>query len=188
MVLAVFLLQPGHAQQLLKISLLCQGFGTPASGFPDPLLSYGLRLGSEWRYAGRGLVSLGQDVNLTMYVHKEMQTSLMLTTSPVVRLQLQNGLLAYFSLGGGKAFNIMSQRGYTDNGDGTFEPVKHAFYAPWLATGSLGVGYDLSAVSPVRLALFVETQTTAELVKNQYTPVFPHHLFHLGTRIPLAGK
>ncbi|WP_339787387.1 hypothetical protein [uncultured Imperialibacter sp.] len=179
-----------EAQQLpsLKVSVLCQGFGHSLSGVPNPSLSYGLRVGTEWSYFTKGIFSVGQDVNLGWYVHKRMQNSLMVSTAPTIRLATKGGFEAYFSLGAGKAVNLMAQTGYKDNGDGTFTREHHAFYSPWLLTGSLGIGYNLGKRSNLNMAVFAETQTIAELVRNQYTPVFPHHLLHIGARIPFSSN
>jgi hypothetical protein len=178
------------AQQLppLKVSVLCQGFGHSLSGFPNPSLSYGFRVGTEWTYFTKGIFSIGQDVNVGWYVHKRMQNSWILSTAPTIRMATKGGFEAHFSLGAGKSFNTMAQVGYNDNGDGSFSRNDHAFYSPWLLTGSLGVGYNLAKRSNLNMSVFAETQTIAELVQNQYTPVFPHHLLHVGARIPLSSN
>jgi len=189
LVVMLMVWQPVSAQQSLafKVSVFCQGFGHTFSGIPGPATSYGLRLGTEWTYVRKGVIAIGQDVNAGWYRHPGMQTSWMLTSSPVIRLTLNSGFESYFSLGAGRSLNFMDQAGCKDNGDGSFDRQNHAFYSPWLLTGSLGVGYNFAKRTHLPMTLFAETQTTGELVKNQYTPIFPHHLFHLGARIPLRS-
>ncbi|MEQ8810518.1 MAG: hypothetical protein RIE59_15705 [Imperialibacter sp.] len=172
----------------LKVSVLCQGFGHSLSGVPNPSLSYGARVGTEWSYFTKGIFGVGQDVNVGWYVHKRMQNSWIVSTAPTIRIATNGGFEAHFSFGAGKSFNQMAQTGYKDNGDGTFTRENHAFYSPWLLTGSLGIGYNLAKRSNLNMAVFAETQTIAELVRNQYTPVFPHHLLHIGARIPLSSN
>lgn len=179
-----------NAQQLpvLKVSVLCQGFGHSLSGVPNPSLSYGLRVGAEWNYVSKGIFGIGQDVNVAWYAHEGMQNSWILSTAPTFRVSTKGGFEAHFSLGAGRSFNTMVQTGYRDNGDGSFSRSDHAFYSPWLLTSSVGVGYNLARRTPLNMSVFAETQTIAELVRNQYTPVFPHHLLHVGARIPLSSN
>ncbi len=165
----------------LTISFYNHSIDVPFKDIFKTPINFGVAIGTEFKYNQGTPNAWRQKLEIGWYHHKNLSTAVWLKTDVVYRYQTTDGLFGEAQIGVGYIHDFNAYQTFQLK-DGQYQAISHKGKGGLLVGAGVGTGYEFELNDNYNMAPFVRYESFIQTPYSKFQSIFPHALFHVGSR------
>ena len=180
--------QSNHFDEpIFKISVFTHSIGKPFGDFVKTPLNFGISLGLQFAYNKDKQNPLAQEFEISWFKHRYLNKALMVRTNISKNYFSDSGFFIAPEIGIGYIMDISENASYSLNEAGTYARdagISHGFVTHL----AFSAGKQIDKEGRRSFTPFIKYEGMIQLPYSDFTPLLPHTMFHLGSKIFLTDN